>query len=384
MRLFIFAMLFGFSTLALAKDVLVTIKPKEFKKELQELSSQGFDIAGVNLEKETISIVLPEEAVGYFKTSISNHVVKTQLLSAPDDEYLNPDEINSKLREYASAYPDLARFKIIGNSVDNRLIWALKISKDAMRKYAAKKVVLFDCQHHAREVMTPEVCMDTIDYLLTRYATDSQVKSWLDNLEIWVVPTVNPDGNARVFAGSSMWRKNTKGGYGVDINRNYPYKWGTCNGSSGSTGSDTYRGPSAGSEPETQALMNLVAEIKPKISISYHSFSELVIYPMGCQGTRVPEADRLLVEGIGKELATKLKRDSGSGTYSPGTAWELLYSVDGGDIDWFYAEHKVIPFVIEVNSDSQGFQPSYSQWRNKTVEKMRPGWQFILDKALTL
>jgi hypothetical protein len=126
--------------------------------------------------------------------------------------------------------------------------------------------------------------------------------------------------------------------------------------------------------------MNLVATIKPKFNISYHSYSELVIYPEGCRGNRASEQ----VVQIGKELASKLKKDTGSGTYAPGTAYELLYQVDGGDIDWMYNAHEVMPFVIEVNSSSQGFQPSYSRWRNKTIEGQRPGWQFILDKALEL
>jgi hypothetical protein len=78
-------------------------------------------------------------------------------------------------------------------------------------------------------------------------------------------------------------------------------------------------------------------------------------------------------------MAGKIVRDSGSGTYDPGTAWELLYDVDGGDIDWMYNAHNVIPFVIEVNSDSQGFQPDWS-WRQKTVERLRPAWSYLLDK----
>jgi hypothetical protein len=175
-----------------------------------------------------------------------------------------------------------------------------------------------------------------------------------------------------------MWRKNTREGYGVDINRNYPYAWGSCNGSSGSTYSDTYRGPSAGSEPETQAMMGLVARIQPVMSISYHSYSELVIYPYGCDGQHAPE--RETIEAVGHSLASRLPKDGTLGTYDPGTSWELLYAVDGGDIDWYYNEHNVLPYVIEVNSSTQGFQPSFT-WRQRTVEKMRAGWGYILDRT---
>ena len=74
-----------------------------------------------------------------------------------------------------------------------------------------------------------------------------------------------------------MWRKNRKGGYGVDLNRNYVFNWKTCGGSSGYKGSNTYRGPFAGSELESQAMMQLVSSTRPSIAISYHSYSEMVL-----------------------------------------------------------------------------------------------------------
>jgi hypothetical protein len=225
--------------------------------------------------------------------------------------------------------------------------------------------------------MTTEVAIDMIDQLTSKYRSDAGVTSWVDGVEIWVVPMVNPDGNNKVWTSNSMWRKNTREGYGVDINRNYPYAWGSCGGSSGSTYSDTYRGPSAASEPETQAVMGLVSRVQPVISVSYHSYSEIVIYPYGCDGERADA--REVVEGLGQQLAATLIKDAGSGTYEAGTSWELLYAVDGGDIDWYHNAHGVLPYVIEVNSGSQGFQPPYS-WRQSTVERMRPGWALMLDR----
>jgi len=373
-------LLFSMFSFCVQASTIVTVKPLDFKKEMQEIRLQGFDIAGVDLEEGTFDVVLPDNSKSYFKSQINRNVVRTkEIKAAPDSEYLDPTEVAVKVRDYASTYPGLVKYQVIGATHENRLILAMKISPESEPRQD-KKTVLFNCAHHSREVMTVEVCMDIVDQLVTKYETDPKIKQWMDTLDIWVVPMLNMDGSAKVFSGSNMWRKNTRDGHGVDINRNYPYKWGACNGSSGVKSSDTYRGPSAGSEPETQALMNLVATIKPKFNISYHSYSELVIYPEGCRGNRASEQ----VVQIGKELASKLKKDTGSGTYAPGTAYELLYQVDGGDIDWMYNAHEVMPFVIEVNSSSQGFQPSYSRWRDKTIEGQRPGWQFILDKALEL
>jgi hypothetical protein len=224
--------------------------------------------------------------------------------------------------------------------------------------------------HHAREVMGPEIALDIIETLLTKYGKDSKVTHWVDSTEIWVLPMFNVDGNHIVWTDDNMWRKNARENYGVDINRNYPYAWGSCNGSSGSKWAQDYRGESAGSEPETKVMMNLVKEIRPVFDISYHSYSELVIYPMGCRGKRTQNAD--VVERIGKEIGSKL-------SYTAGTAWETLYSVDGGDIDWMYSEYQVIPYVIEVSSSADGFQPDYSK-RDSTVELNRGGWQLLLDR----
>jgi hypothetical protein len=118
-------------------------------------------------------------------------------------------------------------------------------------------------------------------------------------------------------------------------------------------------------------MMNFVASIKPVFNISYHSYSEIVIYPFGCKPKKTPTDQA--VEQIGAEIGKMID-------YKPGTAWELLYNADGGDIDWMNAEHQVIPYVIEVNSTMAGFHPSYSKWRDKTVLRNRPGWMHLLNK----
>jgi hypothetical protein len=195
---------------------------------------------------------------------------------------------------------------------------------------------------------------------------------WVDSTQIWVIPMFNVDGNNKMWNHDSWWRKNTRGGYGVDLNRNYPAGWNSCNGSSGSQSSQTYRGPSPASEPETQAMMNFIANKRPVFDISYHAYSELVIYPYGCGDRRTQTKE--VVEKIGDHIADLLD-------YKPGTAWELLYNADGGDIDWMYEAYQVIPYVIELNSRSQGFHPKFKKWRNKTVERNRDGWQYLLDRV---
>jgi hypothetical protein len=124
--------------------------------------------------------------------------------------------------------------------------------------------------------------------------------------------------------------------------------------------------------------MHLVDQIRPVFDISYHSYSEVVLYPTGCEGTHA--ATHAVFEDIGKKMGAALPTDDGANTYQAGTPWELLYGVDGDDIDWMYQQFNVSAFGIEVNGTNQGFQPSFTQWRDKTVTKLRAGWQILLDR----
>jgi len=356
-------------------QVLATIQFKSksnYRSGVSLINRLGMDIAGVDLKKGLVDVITTPEGIRYLE---SLHLVVFPQFNAlnslrVDSEYKTPDEIASILKNYNQAYPDLTLLKVIGTSNQGRPIYTIKISDNARVDEPAEPALLFNGMHHAREVMSPEVPLDIIEQLLINYGKDETITRWVNANQIWVVPMLNVDGNAKVWSGNNMWRKNVKGSGGIDINRNYPYMWGACNGSSGLPFSDTYRGPSAGSEPETQALMGLVNEIRPVFDISYHSYSELVLYPQGCDGSYSKNKD--VLDPIGQSLGKKLG-------YVAGTSWEVLYAVDGSDIDWMDAEYGVIPFVIELNSRSEGFQPSYQKWRQVTVERNRAGWRHLFE-----
>ena len=132
--------------------------------------------------------------------------------------------------------------------------------------------------HHARELMTTEVVMSIAEKITEQYKTDQFVTSMLRDFLIVVIPQVNPDGNNLVYTRDNLWRKNAwknvRGStIGVDLNRNYPIGWDLCNGSSGRQSSQTYRGPSPSSEPETVAMLELFDKYRPIANISYHAYS---------------------------------------------------------------------------------------------------------------
>lgn len=296
---------------------------------------------------------------------------------AVPEGYKTPEEVEAILKGLVSQYPQLAVMTSLGQTFHGRDIWALKITDQPDIAERGEPSILINGLHHARELMTTEVVLDMAETLLSGYANDPQMRAWVDQSEIWLVPMVNPDGAVKVWTENAEWRKNNAEPHGVDLNRNYPYQWGACRGSSRAVDSVIYRGPSPGSEKEVQAIMALVDAVQPVINVSYHSYDEAVYYPMGCDGQK---AEDPVVADLAGRLAGKLVKDDDSGSYKSGTPWELMYAMDGNDLDWMYATHHVIPFMVEMNAAAQGFLPDYEEWRDVTVGKMRPGWQYLLQE----
>jgi hypothetical protein len=355
------------------------------RDDLPPLAAAGFDIAGIDRDARTVDVLAT--AGDLPRLEEFGKVAVVQWFDGPGAEvesaYLDETEIAALMDSLAATHPSIARIVDLGVTENGRAYRAMKISDNVMVE-EDEPAVFFDFGHHAREVMVGEIAADLMDYLLVRYGIDPQVTAWVDATEIWVIPNHNPDGLAHVFDFDQDWRKNRRangdGTFGVDLNRNYPLLWGTCNGSSGSTGSEIYRGPASESEPETRALADLAREQRPVFDLTYHSFGELVLYPYGCNGVIPP--DQEASEDVGQRLGRQLLRDStGSGTYLPGYSWAVLSVVDGESKSWFYGEAGALSYTIEVNaSSSGGFRPNYVTWRTSTVQRNRAGWQYILER----
>jgi hypothetical protein len=372
---------------------LVTLRLDDWAAQMKKLHGRGYDVAGVNLPDHRVDVLIGDPGLAALEADGFVVVAQRELQSmarshedAAERQYQTPASMEAKLRAFVAAHPNTTALTSIGKSVEGRDIWALEIARDPTKHSPAKPAVLFNGSQHAREVMSAEVPLDTIDALLSNDGVDPKVTRWIDESEIWVVPMVNVDGVNRVWTDDPGWRKNAHGcgtgrcplGRGVDINRNFPYQWASCGGSSAVPAADDFHGASAASEPETQALMKLVDQIRPVVDISYHSFGEVVLYPYGCQGQYAP--DRALVEETGHAIAAAIPTDDGTGTYLAGTPWEGVYPIDGDDMDWMADAYGTLGFVIELNGMDAGFEPAYEDWRDKTVAKVRPAWQLVLDR----
>jgi len=345
-----------------------------------DIQLAGFDVAGVNKKALTVGVVATAtdldrlDALGFSYTI--ERVNDAEGILALQD-YTDPIELSAFVDQVVAAHPDLSRkFALTGPLYEGQVQYAVEITSNVGVANDRPAFVL-DSQHHAREVMTPEIAKDMIDYLTSRYATDPQVRRWVDNIDIYVVPSVNPDGALYVFQHDNMWRKNRHPSCAVDVNRNYPFAWGSCNGSSANCADETYRGFEPGSELETQGMLQLATNAHAFYALSYHTYGEYIMYSYGCQNP-----DEMTAMGeVAQSLNSILLDDAGvANSYTVGPIWSAIYLVDGGSVDTWYAQHGTYAYTIEASASS--FQPDYATWRDVTVQRQRTAWQFFLNKTL--
>jgi len=301
-----------------------------------------------------------------------------------DRKFHTFQQVTSTLQELARLNPDIARLQSIGKTIENRDIWALQINSSVQSlDYATsnKPGVVFMGNHHAREHLSVEVPVMLAQYLL-EHRNDPKISSLLNSRDIWILPMINPDGAEFDIEGGQYqyWRKNRRnngdGTFGVDLNRNYGYKWGT-GGSDSDTSSDIYMGNAPFSEPETQAVRDFV-NIHPntKVLLTFHSYSELILYPWGHSETGIDSAqDRAVFEKMAQTMALW-------NHYKPEQSSEL-YVTSGDTTDWAYGEKGIFAFTFELSPNTVmngGFYPGAKVIEQVFKDNLNP-CIYLIDMA---
>jgi len=289
--------------------------------------------------------------------------------------YRTIDQLYADLQVVHTDHPSITALMHIGESYEGRDIWVLRITNQAI---AGPKPTLFVIANvHGREIITNELAMVFIDYLTDNYGIDPDVTWLLDHHEIHVSASTNPDGHVKNEPPGAYWRKNTNPthgcstSYGVDLNRNSTFGWHICGNeycSSGYPCAQTYRGPSAGSESETQAVEAYARSIFPDqredaldaaapltatgVFITLHSYSNLVLWPWGHTDDPAPNAAGLAA------LGCKMASYNG---YTPKQA-SGLYRTDGTTDDWTYGALGIASYTFEIGSSSDYFYPPCSRY----------------------
>jgi carboxypeptidase T len=298
-------------------------------------------------------------------------------------------EMEAFLDATVAAYPEIAQKFSIGRSYEGREIWAIKIS-DNVHTDEDEPEVIFDGLVHARERATAEMNIYLIRLLTENYGSNARITSIVDSTEIFVIPMLNPDGGEYDIASGQFreWRRNrqqipnsTK--RGVDLNRNFGFKWGCCGGSSGKPGAWNYRGPSAWFAPEVRAYRDFVnsrvvsGRQQIRAGISWHSAGRQVLWPYGYTRTDVPKtmsaADHKAFVALAKEMA----RLNG---YRPMQSSDL-YVTDGDMGDWAYNSHRIFHFTFEMAAGkSKRYYPTPAELE-KDLTANRRAVLYLLEQA---
>jgi len=294
-------------------------------------------------------------------------------------------EVETELKALESSYPALAKVMDLGQSLEKRQIYALKISANVQLDEDEAKVLILGC-HHAREWISVEVPFLMGKYLLEHYSTDAGLKDLVDKSEIWIVPLVNPDGLEYSIHHWRYWRKNRRdngdNSWGVDLNRNYGYAWGwDAEGSSPNPTSDVYRGAAPFSEPEIQAVRDLVATRRFQGLVSYHSYSQSILYPWGYISTPAPDDSDL--QALAAGMTDRIQRVNGR-VYDFGRAGATLYLTNGDTTDWAYGTYGIPAYTIELPPLEYldgGFFNAESDIDSIFRENM-PAMTYLIDRSI--
>ncbi|MBE8221802.1 MAG: zinc carboxypeptidase [Bdellovibrionales bacterium] len=277
-----------------------------------------------------------------------------------DERFHTYKEVVKELNQIGKNFSNITTRFSLGTTVTGRDIPGIRIaSKKSLKENKQLPGIFFVGAHHAREHLSVEIPMMMIKMLVENYSKDPKIKQLIDTRDIYFVPMLNADGAMYDIEGRQykFWRKNrslnSKGSFGVDLNRNYPFGWGT-GGSSKSEGSDIFMGPKPLSEPETIAVKNFIDSHKNiNILLSFHTFSELILYPWGGKNSEVGGRDQKVFETMAQTMAKW-------NNYKPMKASDL-YVASGDTCDWAYGDYGIFCFTFELSpsrsAGQKGFYP---------------------------
>jgi carboxypeptidase T len=298
--------------------------------------------------------------------------------------YETVEETYSQAQAFAISKPNLATWLDAGNSWEktaNQGGYDIKVLKLTNSAIGGNKPKLFiNSAIHAREYTTAPLNLEFARWLVNGYGVNADATWILDHHEVHLMLQTNPDGRKKAETGLS-WRKNTNQAYcsatsntrGADLNRNFSFGFNSTagQGSSGNQCDLTYRGPSAASEPETQAIEAYVRSLWPDqrglnltdaaarttsgIHIDLHSFSQLVLWPWGT--TNTPAGNATDLQTLGRKLAF-------FNGYAPQQAIGL-YPTDGTSDSVSYGELGVAAYTMELGT-------SFFQTCNTYTSKIKP------------
>ena len=357
----------------------------------ETLEQEGFDVLEGSVRADALDLIVSAESAALLtsrglKLEVIargrpfNDIQRELMAASPDAVpagYSDLAGVIARMNAAAAAHPTIAQVVDLNARFsmplthENRVIYGIKIS-DNVAQDEDEPNALIIAEHHAREIVTPEIALNAMQKLVDGYGIDPTITALINGQEIWIVPLANPDGYNYVFTTDNLWRKNRRnngnGTFGVDTNRNYPFQWtGGCAGST-STSNETYKGPSAGSEPEVKLVMTMSQEQRFARLVDYHSYGSEVLWAYATCSPHPFGNSFLMPEAVAFSNA------SGYGGAN------RLPSADGEEYEWQLANFLNMAYIIETHVT---FQPSFASAQAE-ANKLWPGILWMLQRPMPI
>lgn len=322
----------------------------------------GLDIVGAD-EAGLVARVTPAQWRELQRAGLPMEVLGREPAAVPiDPAYHTFEEVEAFLQAVTAEHADITFLTVIGRSHGGRPVYAVKISDFPQSDEEDEPAVLLYSLLHAREHLSTEMALYALEALTSGYGVDGMVTNLVNTREIWVLPNMNPDGDVYDVSGGyyHYWRKNRRpnpdASYGVDLNRNFGYRWGCCGGASDRPRDEAYRGPAPFSEPESSALRDFVpAHPNITLALGFHTYGEMILWPYGYTFDAAPPDMDPVDRQVFQIMAGRMAELNG---YHPMQASQL-YLTDGSADDWLYGTEGIYAFTFEMypRYSTPGFYP---------------------------
>ena len=307
---------------------------------IDHVTNQSFEVYGpVGLEKW-----LKQSKINYLKPQ---PVQRKNLLAYP-----SPEEISKELQSIHESYPQLTELISIGKSVQGRPLWVMRVTN--LKNKNRKPKFSYIANMHGDEIVGRHMMLRLLIDLTTSYETDSRIKNLINSTDIYIMPSMNPDGANVARRGNANNR---------DLNRNFP---------DFTTKDD--KNTIAGRQPETISVMNWLKNKDILLSSNFHGGAEVVNYPWDTAKNDFPHRD--FVVDISHRYANRAPYIKASKSFKDGiTNGYKWYEVDGGMQDWSYYYHGNIQVTVELSNqkwpDFSKMDYYYSQNRESLLDYIK-------------
>lgn len=294
--------------------------------DVMSLIKRGISLDHPNKKQQTFEAYLTEKDFSILKEYNVEYEIQAPEVEHTQDkrgttvDYHNYVALTSFMEDIAARYPSITRLFTIGKSVQGRELWGMQIS-DNIDTSEAEPQFQYIANMHGDEVVGREMSIYLIDLLCSQYGIDDRITNLVNATDIYIIPTMNPDGYERRQRGNAN---------NVDLNRNFP---------------DQFSSPvntKNGKQPEVAAVMTFVEQHHFVLGANFHGGAVVANYPYdGNANYRSGSYSAAPDDSVFKFLAStysnkhRTMHDSWEFTdgITNGADWYVLY---GGMQDWNY------------------------------------------------